>query len=212
VQVIHYAEEVVKYVLHQQTGSGVRPSAGSALMGMAGVMRDAYVLNQLHYMWTAAQESVFPGEERRGVTLTERFDFAQLRDMYDTYRARLQEEVLDVYFADFINVARSEEAVPPQVLVKVADHFLLTWKSALDALRSQVSLLLYESQLANELIAQMCMECLVCNTRFLKIVSAAVEAHPSVFAQRPIRTLIVSNQNILQHMRNYSMHLDTSGL
>lgn len=208
VQVVHYAEEVIKFILLQ---SSAHQPAGSALAGKAGVMRDAFVVNQLHYMWSAAQGCVFPGEERHAVTLTDRFDFSQLRDMYDTYRARLQEEVLDVYFSEFINVARSEDEVPPQVLVKVADQFLLTWKAALDALRSEVSALIYESQLANEVIAQVCMECLVCNARFLKIISAAIESQPAVFAQRPIRTLIVSNQNILQHMRNYSMHLDASG-
>lgn len=208
VQVIHYAEEVVKYILLQ---GNVRQPAGSALTGKAGMMRDAYVVNQLHFMWTAAQACVFPGEERHVVTLTERFDVAQLREMYDTYRARLQEEILDVYFPEFIHVARSEEDVPaPPLLVKVADQFLLTWKAALDALRSEVTSLVYDAQLANEVVAQVCMEVLLCNTRFLKIMSSAVESHPAVFTQRPIRTLIVSNQNILQHMRNYSMHIDTS--
>ncbi|KAL7701865.1 Vps52 / Sac2 family [Lotmaria passim] len=209
VQVVHYVEEIVAYILTQ---GNARQPAGSAFTGKAGVMRDAFVVNQLHYMWTAAQTCVFPGEERHGVTLTDRFDFSQLRDMYETYRVRLQEEILDVYFAEFVSVARSEEEVPSSELVKVADQFLLSWRAALDALRSEVTSLIYDGQLANEVIAQVCMECLVCNTRFLKIISSAVESHPAVFAQRPIRTLIVSNQNILQHMRNYSMHFDTTGL
>ncbi|KPA86741.1 hypothetical protein ABB37_00821 [Leptomonas pyrrhocoris] len=209
VQVIHYAEEVVKHVLLQ---GDARQPAGVTFTGKAAVMRDAYVVNQLHYMWAAAQTCVLPGEARHSVTLTERFDFSQLREMYDTYRARLQEETLNLYFSEFVNVARSEESVPPPVLIQVADQFLLTWKFALDALRTEVTSLIYESQLANEIVAQVCMECLVCNTCFLKIISAAVESHPAVFAQRPIRTLIVSNQNILQHMRNYSVPLDTSDL
>ncbi|KPI85907.1 hypothetical protein ABL78_5039 [Leptomonas seymouri] len=209
VQVVHYAEEIAKHMVAQ---GSTRHPAESPLTGNADLLRDAYVVNQLHYMWTAAQACVLPGLERRGVTLAERFDFSQLRGMYDTYRARLQEEILDVYFSEFINVSRSEEAVPPQVLLQVADHFLLTWRPALDALRSEVTALLYESQLANEVIAQVCMECLVCNTCFLKVISAAFEAHPAAFAQRSVRTLIVSNQNILQHMRSYSMHVGISGL
>lgn len=208
VQVVHYAEETAKYILGQ-TGPGSAGGArGGGESGEAAVMRDAYVVNQLHYMWAAAQSSVFPGEERHGTTLADRFEFTQLRDMYNTYRTRLLEGLLDVHFFDFISVARSEEAVPPPTLLRVADHFLLSWKPALDAMRAQVLALMYDAQLANEVVAQACMECLVCNTRFLKIVSASVEAHPAAFANRPLRTLIVSNQNVLLHMRNYSMHLD----
>ncbi|KAG5476340.1 hypothetical protein LSCM1_04042 [Leishmania martiniquensis] len=210
VQVIHYSEEIATHILtHVGSATSPRP-AGSG--GDAALMRNAYVVNQLHYMWAAAQRAVFPGEERHGITLTSRFDFTQLRSMYDTYRARLLEELLDMYFYDFINVARSDEEVPPSTLLRVADHFLLSWKPALDAMRALVMSLLYDTPLANEVMAQACVECLVCNTRFLKVISAAVAAHPPAFAQRPIRTLIVSNQNILLHMRNYSMHIDTSSL
>ncbi|CBZ27858.1 conserved hypothetical protein [Leishmania mexicana MHOM/GT/2001/U1103] len=210
VQVIHYAEEIVKHILAHAGLAASSQSVGGG--GDAAVMRDAYVVNQLHYMLTAAQCAVFPGEEQRGVTLADRFDFSQLRNMYNTYRTRLLEELLDMRFYDFFNVARSEEEVPPPVLLRIADHFLLSWKPALDALRTQVMSLMYDAQLANEVIAQACMECLVCNTRFLKIISAAVESHPPAFARRPIRTLIVSNQHILLHMRNYSMHMDSSSL
>ncbi|CAJ1989622.1 Vps52 / Sac2 family [Leishmania donovani] len=210
VQVIHYAEEIVKHILAHADLTASSQSVGGG--GDAAVMRDAYVVNQLHYMLTAAQCAVFPGEERRGTTLADRFDFSHLRSMYSTYRTRLLEELLDMRLYDFINVARSGEEVPPPVLLRIADHFLLSWKPALDAMRTQVMSLMYDAQLAHEVIAQACMECLVCNTRFLKIISAAVESHPSAFAQRPIRTLIVSNQHILLHMRNYSMHVDPSSL
>ncbi|CAG9576300.1 Vps52_/_Sac2_family_-_putative [Leishmania major strain Friedlin] len=210
VQVIHYAEEIVKHILaHAGLTASSQSDRGG---GDAAVMRDAYVVNQLHYMLTAAQRVVFPGEERRGTTLADRFDLSQLRNMYSTYRTRLLGELLDMHFYDFINAARSEEEVPPPVLLRIADHFLLSWKPALDAMRTQVMSLMYDAQLAHEVIAQACMECLVCNTCFLKIISAAVESHPSAFAQRPIRTLIVSNQHILLHMRNYSMHMDPSSL
>ncbi|KAK7201161.1 Vps52 / Sac2 family [Novymonas esmeraldas] len=210
VQVVHYAEEVVKYILAQSSTRAVsRPADGGV---EAALMRDAYVVNQLHYMWTTAQRVVFPGEERHGTTLASQFDFAQLRDMYGTYRARLQEEMLDMYFYELVNAARSEEEVPPAVLLRVADRFLLSWKAALDAMRTQVASLMYDAQLANEVSAQACMECLVCNSRFLKMVAAAAEAQPTAFAQRPVRTLVVSNQSILQHMRNYSMHIDAASL
>ncbi|CAJ1026905.1 Vps52 / Sac2 family, putative [Leishmania lindenbergi] len=210
VQVIHYAEEIVKHILTHAGSAALSQPAESGID--AAVMRDAYVVNQLHYMWASAQCAVFPGEERRGTRLAERFDFTQLRSMYNTYRTRLLEELLDMYFYDFMSVVRSNEEVPPPMLLRIADHFLLSWKPSLDSMRTQVMSLMYNMPLANEVIAQACMECLVCNTRFLKIISAAVESHPPAFAQRPIRTLIVSNQNILLHMRNYAMHIDASSL
>ncbi|KAG5476610.1 hypothetical protein CUR178_03781 [Leishmania enriettii] len=210
VQVIHYIEEIVNHILtHVDSATSPRP-AGSG--GDAAVMRNAYVVNQLHFMWAAAQHAVFPGEERHGITLANRFDFTQLRSMYETYRTRLLEELLAMYFHDFINIVRNDEEVPAATLLRIADHFLLSWKPALDAMRALVMSLMYDAQLANEVMAQACMECLVYNTRFLKIISAAVVSHPPVFAQRPIRTLIVSNQNILAHMRGYSMHIDASSL
>ncbi|GET89396.1 hypothetical protein, conserved [Leishmania tarentolae] len=210
VEVTHYVEEIATHIL-THAGLVVSPdSVGGG--GDVAVMRDAYVVNQLYYMLTVTQRAVFPGEERRGVTLADRFDFSQLREMYNTYRTRLLEELLETCFHDFINAARSEDEVPLPVLLRIADHFLQSWKPALDAMRAQVVSLMYDAQLASEVIAQACMECLVYNTRFLKMISAAVESHPSAFAQRPLRTLIVSNQHILLHMRKYSAHIDSSSL
>ncbi|KAG5501795.1 hypothetical protein JKF63_04064 [Porcisia hertigi] len=205
VQVIHYIEEIPKHILSIAGSTAVSGSEGS--VDRAAVMCNAYVVNQIHYMWNAAQYAVFPGEERGGITLVDRFDFAQLREMYNTYRTRLVDAVLGAYFSDFIDVARSDEAVPPSRLLHIADHFLLSWKPSLDAIRTQMMSLMYDAQLASEVIAQICMECLVCNTQFLKIISTAVKLHPVEFAQRPLRALTVSNHNILLHMRNSSMNI-----
>lgn len=204
VEIFHRVEQVACIVL---TRGSLRPLQSTAEQ----VMKDAYLLNNLHYMLVEPQNFYLPGEEgQRGGLLTEWCSFKDLEDTYEKCQVRLAEELLALYFDGVSAVVCGDDDATPSQLIDAAEGFLHSWRTSLDAMRERVVQLMYNAALAKEVIAKTCMECLLYNTRFMEILSSAVAETPQAFVQRPTRSLVVSNQTILQHMRTFSAHIDPS--
>lgn len=96
-------------------------------------------------------------------------------------------------------------------ILRAADSFLANWRAGLNGIRDTVAHLITDPAHAREVTAQACMECLLYNTRFHAAIGVSLSRYASVFAGRTLRSLVVTNQNIMQHMRTMGTvdHLGT---
>ncbi|ORC87654.1 Vacuolar protein sorting protein [Trypanosoma theileri] len=132
-------------------------------------------------------------------------DYVALQELQRTQRAEFVESLVRTYFRSVHHIVQHDELAEqnPAEVLAVADAFTREWKRKLDDMCVSVCSMLCDVTHEGEILAQVCMEVLLCNTRFHSCVSRAVEASVGIAedARRPLRSFIVTNQQMLQHMR-----------
>ncbi|KAH9598662.1 Vps52 [Trypanosoma melophagium] len=132
-------------------------------------------------------------------------DYVAMQELQRTHRAEFVESLVCIYFPSVYHIVQHDELAEqnPTEVLAVADTFTREWKPELDDMCAAVCSMLCDVTHEREILAQVCMEVLLCNTRFHACVSRAVEASAGVAedARRPLRSFIVTNQQMLQHMR-----------
>nr|CCC48801.1 conserved hypothetical protein [Trypanosoma vivax Y486] len=152
----------------------------------------AFLLNNLHYITTTWHLTV-----RNGDTSIFGEDFITLSEIEASVQNEFVQMVLREHFSQMhraVRLGMANEVLP------AASAFRERWRSCLDdASRTVADLVLSESH-RDDVLAQFCKELLLCNTQFHSCVSKALgEGLDS--AGRSVRTLIVTNEHLLQHMR-----------
>lgn len=149
------------------------------------------------------------------IPLEERDDMGAVRELYSRFRGEFVENVVRGSLGGFLLVVQDEDACAPEEVLQAANHFVLHWKSSLDNARQAIRRLLSDAGNAQETTAQTCMDILLYNTRFHAVIARFLErgnaiaaaGEANVFAGRSLRSLIVTNQLLLQHMRTFSIPL-----
>lgn len=200
VEVIHLLEGVVQHVLSQE-GEG-------SVWRRFPALSNCFLLNNMYYMLVTPHTHPVLGEEGEGLTVAEKADFTALQERYTTMRIDFVQCVIAMHFPAVCHIVQHDDACTPEEVVQAADQFLLRWKASLDGVRNTVHQLIADRVHEQEVVAQACMECLLYNTRFHAAVAKCMEAHKEAFVSRPIRSLIVTNQQLLQHMRTFSSVVD----
>ncbi|KAF8300730.1 putative Vps52 / Sac2 family [Trypanosoma cruzi] len=135
-------------------------------------------------------------------------DYRALEEVGRTQRSGYVDALLRMYFPFLYHVVQQEETAErdPAKFLDSADAFTHNWKRELDDVCGAVRSMVADSGHEGELLAEVCMEVLLRNTRLHGCVSRVFAAASSSFldadgASRPMRSFIVTNQQMLQHMR-----------
>ncbi|RNF09454.1 Vacuolar protein sorting protein [Trypanosoma rangeli] len=139
-------------------------------------------------------------------------DYRALEEVERVHRSGFVDAQLRMYFPFLYGVVHQEEVAEMQLekLLESADAFTRNWKRELDNVCGAVRTMIADPVHEGELLAQVCMEVLLRNTRLHGCVSRVLAAAPSQSpsaasdtdgVNRPIRSFVVTNQQMLQHMR-----------
>ncbi|RNF27259.1 Vacuolar protein sorting protein [Trypanosoma conorhini] len=140
-------------------------------------------------------------------------DYRVLGELERVHKSGFVDALLRMHFPLLYQVARQEEDFAekhPEKLLEAADAFTRNWKRELDDGCGAVRAMIADPVHEGELLAQVCMEVLLCNTRLhgcvSRVLMAAAAPSPAAASDaegvsRPIRSFIVTNQQMLQHMR-----------
>lgn len=89
--------------------------------------------------------------------------------------------------------------------LRAAQQFLQNWKDMLNEARDTVHHLIVDPSNEQKIIADVCMECLLLNRKFNALVTKVAAADPERWSKHPLRSLLVHNQQLLSHMRSFSL-------
>ncbi|KEG12272.1 Vacuolar protein sorting protein [Trypanosoma grayi] len=199
VEVVRVLQEMGR---HLATGDAKRPELHELYVL-------AFLLNNLHYIlsaWRVAFDASKSDDtvESNGddySTLSE--DYRALDELKKSRRGDLVGRLVLRYFAAVYNVVQCDEMPErsPAEVLATADAFTQSWKSGLDDVCSTVRAMLFEPAHVSEVLAQVCMDVLLCNTRFHACVSRALDNMGAEETRRTLRSYVVTNQQMLQYMR-----------
>lgn len=195
VEVFHALDGVAAQIVADEGNAALRRRLSGQTSCFA--LNSAYEM--LHTMRTSP--ILFEGNT---LTLDQRADMTDIDDAYSRFRTDFAARLLETYFPHFIRVVREADSCTPEEIMQAADQFVLHWRGALDAMRDAVHRLIADPANEQDIVGHACMDFLLHNTRFHAAVAKRMETNPDVFGCRPLRTMIVTNQLLLQHMRQFS--------
>ncbi|CCW64094.1 unnamed protein product [Phytomonas sp. EM1] len=135
--------------------------------------------------------------------LDTRDNFQDLKYTYLRYRAEFVENMIRKHLPAFFAVIQNGESCSVNEIKEATDSFMLSWQDALDSIVKTVHRLISDPVNAQQIAAQICMDILLYNTRFHGLVAKAFEKDREAFDNCPLRSLIVTNQTVLQFMRKF---------
>ncbi|EPY23211.1 Vacuolar protein sorting protein [Strigomonas culicis] len=195
VEVVHFLDKVCLTLFTEESSETTRAQLVP--------FQNCFLLNNMYVMLEAPKRlGLFP--QKKPVADENEGNFVVVQEIYDNYRAEFVEQILKACYPQFFMVIKQGEQAPAQDVRAAAEHFSAYWKTCLDTVRTTVHSLITHPGHQQEITAQTCMECLLLNTRFHTVVAQKMETEKEVFRDCTLRSLIVTNQSILQHMRTFA--------
>ncbi|CCW70212.1 unnamed protein product [Phytomonas sp. Hart1] len=211
--VIQLVQELGQCILDEETDASVREHL-EPLLSCFMLNNLYYILQQYHQhhiiltetnpMEEGQEDKMGLGIQRdESLPLDIRDNFHDLKDTYLRYRTEFVENIVRKHMPAFFNIIQNGESSPVEEIKEATDTFMISWQSALDRIMKNVYQLISDSDNAQQINAQICMNILIYNTRFHAIIAKALKKNHATFDNCPLRSLIVTNQTMLQYMRGF---------
>ncbi|CAD2215890.1 hypothetical protein AGDE_06712 [Angomonas deanei] len=175
-------------------------AAGVFRDASVGPFQNAFLLNNYY----ALVRVLAPYRLLEEDSPVEDHSFKSVKLKVEACRDQFVEDLIRCYFPVLYNMVKEVVPLTAAGVLDAALLFMAEWKTALDSLRMGVKSLIVQTEDEQEVIVQTCMELLLYNTRFHNCIAKFIEASPETFGTRTLRTLVVANQHLLQHMRTFS--------
>lgn len=154
----------------------------------------AFLQNNVRYILNEWQEAI-----RNGGAPMLGPDYSALEELEKTLRSGLVLSIMKHHFPLINRVLQNDEHID---VLAVAEVFHHKWRIELEELCRNVRSLLRDEKCKEELLAQVCTEVLLWNTRFIACLSKATDDAAASGVSTPSSSCFtVTNQQMIQHIR-----------